>query len=145
MGGTTNMASPFRTSTKLLSDKEQNAVSLKAFSDRVARWHIFKQNWVKLMTLVYFMAIWSIVMPSGIFCGQLVYFLVKCIYIFPRFGMLFQDKSGNPVLGRPFVRPSNYSKLKTSFLRSRCPRSRPIKLILFCRHAYVVKATMKPA
>jgi hypothetical protein len=42
MGGTTNMASPFRTSTKLLSDKEQNAVSLKAFSGKVARWHIFK-------------------------------------------------------------------------------------------------------
>jgi hypothetical protein len=36
--------------------------------------------------LVYF--IWYIVRSFGIFYGHLVYF--------PRFGMLYQDKSGNP-------------------------------------------------
>jgi hypothetical protein len=31
----------------------------------------------------------------GIFCGHWVYFMVV-LYIFPRFGMLYQEKSGNP-------------------------------------------------
>jgi hypothetical protein len=39
--------------------------------------------------LVYFTAIVSILWPFGIFCGHLVYF--------PRFGILYQEKSGNPV------------------------------------------------
>jgi hypothetical protein len=34
------------------------------------------------------MTIWSIVRPFGIFCG------IWCI--FPRFGILDQEKSGNP-------------------------------------------------
>jgi hypothetical protein len=45
--------------------------------------------------LVYFMAISFIVLPFGIFCGNLVNFTVVW-YIFSRFGVLFQDKSGNP-------------------------------------------------
>jgi hypothetical protein len=45
--------------------------------------------------LVYFMAIWSILRPFGIFCGYLVYFMVIC-YIFPRYGMRYLEKSGNP-------------------------------------------------
>jgi hypothetical protein len=44
--------------------------------------------------LVYFMAIWSILRSFGLFCGHLVY--VEVIwYIFPRFGMLYQEKSGH--------------------------------------------------
>jgi hypothetical protein len=39
--------------------------------------------------LVYFIAVSSILRPFGIFCGHLVYF--SC------FGMLCQEKSGNPV------------------------------------------------
>jgi hypothetical protein len=39
--------------------------------------------------LVYFTAIWYI-------CGHLVYFMVIW-YSFPSFGMLYQEKSGNPV------------------------------------------------
>jgi hypothetical protein len=39
--------------------------------------------------LVYFKAIANILWPFGIFCGNLVYF--------PRFGILDQEKSGNPV------------------------------------------------
>jgi hypothetical protein len=46
--------------------------------------------------LVYFMAIWSILRPFGIFCGRLLYFMVICKVYFSRFGMLYQDKSGNP-------------------------------------------------
>jgi hypothetical protein len=39
-----------------------------------------------------FMAIWNILRPFGIFYGHLVDFVVFC-YIF---GMLYQEKSGNP-------------------------------------------------
>jgi hypothetical protein len=42
-----------------------------------------------------FMAIWSILQPFGIFCGNVVYFMVIW-YTFPHFGMLSQEKSGNP-------------------------------------------------
>jgi hypothetical protein len=38
--------------------------------------------------LVYFTAIINILCPFGIFCGHLVYF--------PRFGILYQEKAGNP-------------------------------------------------
>jgi hypothetical protein len=45
--------------------------------------------------LVYFMVIWSILLTSDILCGHLVNFMVIC-YIFPRFGILYKEKSGNP-------------------------------------------------
>jgi hypothetical protein len=45
--------------------------------------------------LVHFMSIWSILRPLEIFNGRLVYFVVSW-NIFPRFGMLYQEKSGNP-------------------------------------------------
>jgi hypothetical protein len=41
------------------------------------------------------MPIWSILRPLEIFYGHLVDFVVIW-YIFPRFGMLYQEKSGNP-------------------------------------------------
>jgi hypothetical protein len=47
--------------------------------------------------LVYFMTIWSNLRPLQIFFGHLVYFVVIW-YIFIRFGILDQEKSGNPVL-----------------------------------------------
>jgi hypothetical protein len=43
------------------------------------------------------MSIWSILRPFGIFYGTLVYFIVIW-NIFPRFGMLCHEKSGNPAL-----------------------------------------------
>jgi hypothetical protein len=52
------------------------------------------------MMLVYIMNICSILQPSNIFYGHLVYFLVNW-YIFPRVGMLYQEKSGN---AGPFLR-----------------------------------------
>jgi hypothetical protein len=45
--------------------------------------------------LVYFVSIWSILRALEIFFGHVVYFVVIW-YIFPRFGMLYQEKSGNP-------------------------------------------------
>jgi hypothetical protein len=43
------------------------------------------------------MTIWSILWPLEIFYGHLVYF-VAIWYNFPRFGILDQEKSGNPGL-----------------------------------------------
>jgi hypothetical protein len=43
----------------------------------------------------YFVTIWSILRPLEIFYGHLVYF-VDIRYIFPRFGILYQEESGNP-------------------------------------------------
>jgi hypothetical protein len=45
--------------------------------------------------LVYFISTWSILQPWEIFYGLLIYFVVIW-HIFPRFGMLYQGKSGNP-------------------------------------------------
>jgi hypothetical protein len=46
--------------------------------------------------LVYFVVIWYILWPFGIgICGHLVHLMVIW-YIFPRFGTLYQEKSGNP-------------------------------------------------
>jgi hypothetical protein len=58
--------------------------------------HIFKPKipiWVTLvgifMSICYiFTAIWYTLWPFGIFIGDLIYF--------SRFGMLYQEKSGNP-------------------------------------------------
>jgi hypothetical protein len=44
--------------------------------------------------LVYFMTIWPILRPLEIFYSHLEYFVVIW-YISPRFGILYQEKSGN--------------------------------------------------
>jgi hypothetical protein len=44
--------------------------------------------------LVHFMNFGLILRPFGILYAHLVYFVVFW-YIFPRFGMFFQEKSGN--------------------------------------------------
>jgi hypothetical protein len=64
----------------------------KTYKTRVARWHMYFQTknhnfgkvWRVLQwkILVCFMAIWSILLPFGIFLGYLVYFRVIW-YIFP--------------------------------------------------------------
>jgi hypothetical protein len=46
--------------------------------------------------VVFNMANWSILKLFGIVCGHCAYFMVIW-YIFPRFGMLYQEKAGNPV------------------------------------------------
>jgi hypothetical protein len=42
---------------------------------------------------MYFMALWSVLRPFGIFYGHLVN-VVSVWYIFSRFGMLYKEKSG---------------------------------------------------
>jgi hypothetical protein len=53
--------------------------------------------WMVLLwkILLYFVTTWSILQPLEIFYGHLVYFVVIW-YISPRFGILDQEKSGNP-------------------------------------------------
>jgi hypothetical protein len=55
----------------------------------------FAAIWYICGHLVHFAAIWYILRPFGIVCGHLVYFVVHW-YIFARFGMLYEEKSGNP-------------------------------------------------
>jgi hypothetical protein len=61
--------------------------------------------------LKYFMDIWSILQPFGILYGHLVYVMVIC-YIFPHFGKLYQEKSGNPGFKPKFLTKPNRSSEK---------------------------------
>jgi hypothetical protein len=69
--------------------------------NRVARWFIFKPKipiWVNFgKKLIYFMAIWNILLTFGIFYDHLVFF-VFIWYIFSGLGVMNQEKSGNPGL-----------------------------------------------
>jgi hypothetical protein len=49
------------------------------------------------------MTIWFILLLLEIFYGHLVY-LVVIWYIFHRFGILYQEKSGNPALRSVYTR-----------------------------------------
>jgi hypothetical protein len=49
--------------------------------------------------LVYFTAIWNMLWQFGIFCGHSAIFITPILVYFSRFGMLCQEKSGNPVQG----------------------------------------------
>jgi hypothetical protein len=57
--------------------------------------------------LLHFIVICNILQPVGILSGHLIDFTVVW-YVFPRFGMLHQEKSGNPV-------PCALSTLQKSF------------------------------
>jgi hypothetical protein len=70
--------------------------------NRVARWFIFKQTWINFGGSCNGRC-WYILLPFGKFSAHLVYLFcgyfgnsVIIWYIFPRFGMLCQDTSGNP-------------------------------------------------
>jgi hypothetical protein len=71
----------------------------------VARWYVYRYSYQKfkfvqilewkmlnyfIVILLYFKAIWDILWPFGIYCSHLVYF--------SGFGIMYQDKSGNPGL-----------------------------------------------
>jgi hypothetical protein len=45
---------------------------------------------------VYFMAIWSILRHFFYFIHDILVYVMVIWYIFPRFGLLYQEKSGNP-------------------------------------------------
>jgi hypothetical protein len=60
---------------------------------------------------VHFMSIWSILLPFGIFCGFYRHFVY-----FPPFGMLYQEKSGNPGKGDDVITlQPNYRNSKIIF------------------------------
>jgi hypothetical protein len=59
------------------------------------------------------MAIWYILLPIGKFNGHLLHFVVIW-YIFPRFGLLYQEKFGNPVRC-PSASPSIHVSISTLF------------------------------
>jgi hypothetical protein len=70
------------------------------------------------------MTIWSILGQLEIFYGHLVYFVVIW-YLFPRFGILEQEKSGN-LFGSCLTGNSMYScgmKMQTGFFTKKMSRS----------------------
>jgi hypothetical protein len=66
--------------------------------------------------LVYFMTIWYILRPLEIIYGHLVYFVVIW-NIFPRFGILDQQKSGNPDMDLP--NPVKFASRVTRWVKFR--------------------------
>jgi hypothetical protein len=60
-------------------------------------WSILRTFGLFYRHLVYFTDIWSILRTFGLFYGHLVYSFPFWWYIFLCFGMLYQEKSGNPV------------------------------------------------
>jgi hypothetical protein len=72
--------------------------------------------------LAYFIAIWSNSRLLGIVYGNLVYFtaiwyiLLSFGTFFPRFGKLYQGKSGNPAL-KPFFPLENFRRRKKEFFK----------------------------
>jgi hypothetical protein len=62
--------------------------------------------------LVLFLAICHISWPFGIFYGHLVYF--------SQFGMLFQEKSGNPPLVEGFVPTFNSKRFQLKHTKAHC-------------------------
>jgi hypothetical protein len=73
--------------------------------------------------LVYCMTIWSILRPLEIFHGHSVYFVVIW-YIFPRFGILDQEKTGNHGLRSNLI--INFSNIGAGFDREYTKNMVPI-------------------
>jgi hypothetical protein len=72
--------------------------------------------------LVHFMVIWNILWSFGIYIYIYIYglgYVVVIWYIFPRFGILCQEKSGNPGLSKInrsfFLNPIRFALLSNSF------------------------------
>jgi hypothetical protein len=91
---------------KPVLEKNQNLCLITPYpaASRVARWFVFKPNipilgklWrvLQLKILVNFRTIWFILLLLKISYGHLVYFVIIW-YIFPCFGILYKEKSGNP-------------------------------------------------
>jgi hypothetical protein len=60
------------------------------------RWYILWPFGIFYGHLEYFQALWNIFRPFGILYGDLVIF-GHCVYVFSlRFGILYQENSGNP-------------------------------------------------
>jgi hypothetical protein len=72
------------------SDQGCQMVCFQISNDLVKFWRALQWK-----ILVYFLTIWSILRPLQIFYGHMSYFVVIW-YVYPRFGILYQEKSGNP-------------------------------------------------
>jgi hypothetical protein len=66
--------------------------------------------------LIYYIAIWNILQEFVIFYDHLVHFVFIC-YIFSVFGIMYQEKSGNPDASSFFLLPNG--RLNSTFPRSR--------------------------
>jgi hypothetical protein len=90
---------------------------------RVLQWKMLK----------YFMVKWSILWPFGILSSHLVY-IMAIWYIFPSFGMLYHEKSGNPGCCCRSSSPTKEKSLRSPLQSEKGPlwdRSRKSKLQLF--------------
>jgi hypothetical protein len=85
-----------RTSFFLTSDSLHQGCQMVCFQTKIP---ILGKFWrvLKWKILVYFMTIWSILLLLEIFYVHLVYFVVIW-YNFSRFGILYEEESGNPGL-----------------------------------------------
>jgi hypothetical protein len=89
--------------------------------------------------LIYFMAIWYIMWPFGLFCGHLVYcvanwYILWLLHVyFLRFGMLYQEKSGNPAL----LCKKTGTKIVDFFSLPQQLKKIPLDFILVINHALI--------
>jgi hypothetical protein len=61
-------------------------------------WYIYR-HLVYIRDIWYILVMWYFLWTFGIFCGNFVYF-VLIRHIFAHFGMLYQERSGNPASDR---------------------------------------------
>jgi hypothetical protein len=70
------------------------------------------------------MAIWNVLWPFGMVYGHLGYFMTVW-YIFSGFGIMHQEKSGNPAIKRnSLVNPSRSQSYDSELRRQRCKKLR---------------------
>jgi hypothetical protein len=89
---------------------------------RVARWHIFKPK-IPILGKFWRVLQWKTLVYTYfcnlvyVFYGHFVYFMVTW-YIFPRFGMLYDEKSGNPAAlqRQPLVKKCDWLSVRRSTL-----------------------------
>jgi hypothetical protein len=73
-------------------------------------WNILLPFGIFYCHLEYFTAIWNILLPFGIFYSPLITLWYIFGYISPRFGILCQEKSGKPARGRALDEGKNVGK-----------------------------------
>jgi hypothetical protein len=97
------------------NEEEENSRPRNALRNRVARWFPFQTKnpylgkfWRALdwKIWIYFKAIWNILLTFEIFYDHLVHF--------SGFGILYQEKSGNPGIGRCIFRKNVCSAENTA-------------------------------
>jgi uncharacterized membrane protein len=68
---------------------------LGIFKPKTHFWYILEGLWMQI--LIYFMIIWCYTLwPFTLLRGNLVHILCGLLLYYPHFGILYQEKSGNP-------------------------------------------------